>query len=141
MNEDEINENIRKNLLANAKAKRMKQCEKCGFGYTNARALHRHKCEPRPTREPSEPPEGKHSPLPWDTDFSGGHADHIYQGTCLVAVVKETQDATLIVRAVNLHSKLVAALEMFHTFKPEDAGRNYCDICDLLSEAKKGGMR
>ena len=45
----------------------------------------------------------------WDTDFSGGHADHIYSGTRLVGVINSTVDASDIVRQHNLFPQLVEA--------------------------------
>lgn len=82
------------------------------------------------------PPEGKHSPLPWDTDFSGGHADHIYQGTRLVAVAKETQEAALIIQAVNFHAQLVEALKECHE-EAHQTCSGQCEYAALLKEATK----
>lgn len=95
-------------------------------------------------------PPPAHSPLPWKL-ISDGHSTHIGTDDHYVALVCEASmgfstqnkaDAEFIIKAVNLHDKLVEALEAQHEVvaKTEvidaDWHRKKCAVCALLREAR-----
>lgn len=88
---------------------------------------------------PPRPPEGKHSPLPWRYTNSHPQDWVIKSAFTVVARLNNEADAELIVKAVNLHAKLVAALQDALTMiEPKQFPTGVADIKALLKEAKEG---
>lgn len=86
-----------------------------------------------------------HTPLPWTHSRVWGSeigiSDHkiMNSGGKSVATDATPQDAALIVRAVNSHDALVAALEQIERLGRE-CDRNRIDVATMLSEIARAAL-
>jgi hypothetical protein len=84
--------------------------------------------------------EGTHTPMPWTFDSCKTvrllSLDHkIEIGSLWLKTEQAEKDAAFIVRAVNAHEELVAALKELHTGHEEKGDGYPCGYCDLIAKA------